>query len=309
MDVYIEEKHWNTIINYAKCAEDVLKSEIGGMAVVIEDKDGDWEITDPVIMKQEVTAGTCDLDKAELAKYYSKMEVKYKKNNMRFCWWHSHAAMSAFWSGTDIASIDEYKDGDLSFALVVNIKEEYKCRVSLWKPFELHQDVELEIINKKESKLPKKTVRDVAELCSKPTVNITGWKGSNVNQTNIWNKPVKAYNKHLNDTLSLPDQIGLEEDAMRNVIEQCWENLIDKVCELNSELSIGNIQYDKYAKEIKETNNELEKKNIPLKVRLLSKNTMEEVVHIMPEQLIKCTDGQYSNCDPSLLYGYGGYYG
>ena len=138
-------------------------------------------------------------------------------------------------------------------------------------------------------------------------MSICKYKHNNVNQTNIWSKPVREYNKHLNHTLSLPDQIALEDDAMRQVIGQCWENLIDKVYELNSELSIGNMQYDKYAQEITETNNELEKKNIPLKVKLFSKNTMEEIINIMPEQLIHCTDGQYQDCDPTLLYG--GYYG
>ena len=33
--------------------------------------------------------------------------------------------MSAFWSGTDINAINEFSDGDLSFALVVNLKGEY----------------------------------------------------------------------------------------------------------------------------------------------------------------------------------------
>jgi hypothetical protein len=290
MEVYIEQKHWNTIINYARYAENTLKSEIGGMAVVIQDDDGDWEITHPMIMKQEVSGGTCDLDKSELAKYYSKMEIKYKKHNMRFCWWHSHAAMSAFWSGTDTSTIDEYKDGDLSFALVVNIKEEYKCRVSLWKPFVLHQDVELNILNKKELKIPKKIAREVAELCSKHTSSLVK---SNNSQTRLWNNSFVKTN----------------EDPMEKFIEATWESLIDKVEELNSELVLGNKQYQEYASIIQKLNDKLNASNIPLKVKLLSQNTMEEVIHITPYQLIECTDEQYACCDPSLLYGEGGIYG
>ena len=137
------------------------------MAVTIQDKDDDWEIKEPVIMKQEVGGGSCDLDKTELAEYYSKMAMKYKNKNMRFCWWHSHAKMSAFWSGTDTSTIDEYKDGDLSFALVVNVKGDYKCRVSLWKPFVVHQDVELNIINDISGyKIPRKIETEVVEACT-----------------------------------------------------------------------------------------------------------------------------------------------
>ena len=170
MEVYINKKDWNKIINYARCASDKWGTEIGGMAVTIQDEDGDWQIKDPQVIKQEVSAALCELDKTELAQYYSNMEIKYKKYNMRFCWWHSHAKMSAFWSGTDTNTIDEYEDGDLSFALVVNVKEEYKCRVSVWKPFTMHEDVELNILDKQDRKykIPKTIATEVQALSSKP---------------------------------------------------------------------------------------------------------------------------------------------
>ena len=241
-----------------------------------------------MIMKQEVSGGTCDLDKSELAAYYSKMEVKYKKHNMRFCWWHSHANMSAFWSGTDTSTIDEYKDGDLSFALVVNIKEEYKCRVSLWKPFVLHQDVELNILNEKTPKIPKRIAREVAELCSKHTSVLTKYSNS---QTKLWNR---SFTKD-------------GDDPMKQFIEETWEALIEKVEELNGELTMGNKQYAEYASTIQLLNDKLKAQNIPLRVKLLSRNTMEEVIHVTPYQLVECIDKLYEDCDPGLLMG--GYYG
>ena len=164
MEVYIDKECWDKIINYAKAAYHTEKCEIGGMSVVTQDKDGDWLIQEPVILKQEIGSTTCDLDKEELAKYYTQMAVKYNETNFRFCWWHSHHTMSAFWSGTDISSIEEYGEGesDLSFALVVNLKEEYKCRVSVWKPVEIHQDVELNIIsNEANVEIPLEIVTEV----------------------------------------------------------------------------------------------------------------------------------------------------
>ena len=239
-EFYIEKKDWDKVISYAQAAWDEHRSEIGGMMVVVQDKDDDWEIKEPVVMKQEVGGGSCDLDKTELAEYYSKMAMKYKNKNMRFCWWHSHAKMNAFWSGTDTNTIDEYKDGDLSFALVVNVKEEYKCRVSVWKPFTMHEDVELSIISKTDGKykIPRKIETEVVEACSIPKHRYTHTKNSY--QRTFWGETA--------------------EDKENRVISEAWVQLIEKVDDANSKFICGEIQYDKYAKYIKELN-ELCKKN------------------------------------------------
>ena len=57
MEILIHKDSWDKIINYAKAAYVTEKAEIGGMAVVTLDKDGDWTIENPVILKQEI-AGT-----------------------------------------------------------------------------------------------------------------------------------------------------------------------------------------------------------------------------------------------------------
>lgn len=163
---YISEKDWDKIQNYAQQAYSTEKSEIGGMLVAIEDEDGDWELKDPVILKQQISAGNCVLDKDDLALYYTKVGTKLKKKNFRFVWWHSHHTMKAFWSGTDLTAIKEYSDGDFSFALVVNLDEEYKLRVSVWKPFEVHEDVDLSIITK-EKKIPQRIQDEVTDKCSR----------------------------------------------------------------------------------------------------------------------------------------------
>ena len=129
MNYYIMPKAWDKIINYAKAAYDEYKTEIGGMALIYKSKKGDWIVDRPCIIKQEVSSTNTALDKNELAKYYTKehmfMEKNHKDVEYRFLWWHSHHTMGAFWSGTDLSTIEEYSDGDIGFALVVNLKEEY----------------------------------------------------------------------------------------------------------------------------------------------------------------------------------------
>ena len=285
MEVCINKKDWDKIINYARCSSDKWGTEIGGMAVTIQDDDDDWIIKDPVIMKQEVSGGLCELDKTKLAEYYSKMAIKYSKKNMRFCWWHSHAKMAAFWSGTDTNTIDEYEDGDLSFALVVNVKEEYKCRVSVWKPFIIHEDVELNIIDKTSGyKIPKKLEREVAELCTRPKSNYltTTYKNGivhNPNQAKLWGEVYK-------------------EDDKDMKISKAWEQLIEHVDELNSSFIAGEYGYEKYASKIEKANKKLKKAGIPLSVDLVSKNHFEQLLSVHAWDLIECENG-YEHLDPS----------
>ena len=166
---YTSEANWQKLHDYAQVAYDEHKSEIGGMLVAVEDKDGDWILEDPVILEQEISASNCVLDKDALALYYTKAGVKYKDSNFRFVWWHSHHTMDAFWSGTDLTAIKEYSDGDFSFALVINLKGKHIFRVSCWKPFEMHIDTKVELLEGEKRKMPKRILKDVKKLCSKPT--------------------------------------------------------------------------------------------------------------------------------------------
>lgn len=103
--------------------------------------------------------------------------------------------MKAFWSGTDLKAIEEYSDGDFSFSLVINLKEEYVFRVSIWKPIEMHEDIEISILNPTEKKVPKRIDDEVDELCSEISYPTTynykpnGYGKARVidhNQTTLW---------------------------------------------------------------------------------------------------------------------------
>ena len=298
MEICIEEKDWDKIINYARCASDEWGTEIGGMAVTIKRDDGDWQIMDPVIMKQEVSGALCELDKTELAQYYSKMAVKYKNKEMRFCWWHSHAKMDAFWSGTDINTIDEYEDGDLSFALVVNVREEYKCRVSIWKPWTMHKDVELNILGKEDKyKIPNSIAKEVKAKCTQPkkTWHNTGSKFGYTRQLGMFANKSKD-----------------------NVITEAWSELIEKVDEINTEFISGEYQYDRYNKKLTDINRRLKNAKIPLEVEIIAQASFEDILHTTASEMISCEHG-YEHLDPTeevedylsynKSFGIGGYYG
>tara|TARA_R100001594_G_scaffold124914_1_gene161820 strand:+ start:947 stop:1882 length:936 start_codon:yes stop_codon:yes gene_type:complete len=278
-DFYISERDWNKIQNYAQEAYNTEKSEIGGMLVAIEDDEGDWELKDPVILKQQISSGNCVLDKDDLALYYTKVGSKLKKKNFRFVWWHSHHTMKAFWSGTDLTAIKEYSDGDFSFALVVNLDEEYKLRVSVWKPFEVHEDVDLTIITK-EKKVPQKIQDEVADKCS-PIVSQYGtWqkgtytKGKSNQMTLAGTEAIKTGGPKYNQELS--------GDSVDYIYAY---NMID---EMNKRYCDGRLTYEGWITMAKDINKLLENTYDSIyRVELITEPVLEaEVMLATPHEYI-----------------------
>tara|TARA_R100001082_G_C4364666_1_gene161252 strand:+ start:2966 stop:3877 length:912 start_codon:yes stop_codon:yes gene_type:complete len=187
MEFYISQKDWKKVIDFAQASYDKFSAEIGGFMVAKPDKDGNMIISEPEILKQEVTGGTTTMDKEAVADYYVKCAEKHG-NDVRFVWWHSHANMSAFWSGTDTSTMEEYNSGDWAAFLVVNIRSEYKFRVCVWNPIEAHKDIELNILGAKAKKVPKAITDSVSKLCKEPKTNIANYKTFKGRTWNTGNK-------------------------------------------------------------------------------------------------------------------------
>ena len=307
MKVYILKDSWDKIINYAKAAYHGEKAEIGGMSVVTQDKDGDWWIEDPQIMNQEIGGTTCDLDKEELAKYYTQMAVKYKDTNFRFCWWHSHHTMGAFWSGTDLSSIDEYGEGesDLSFALVVNLKEEYKCRISVWKPLQVHQDVELEIVGKEDVEIPLEIVTEVKAKCRKRSMSSyqTGYtklpsNGKQLTLHSLYDSRGMSSNYNLLDDDCMTIKPTQQESAN---FEAKWEYAMGKIAEYIRQVTTGAWNMHKYKTSINHTNKQLEPYGI--EIDKLNKQELLEFINMEsePYELIRVIDPKYDQLAEALV--------
>ena len=308
---YIKQKNWDKILGYAEEAYETEKSEIGGMSVMVEDKDGDWTLQDPVILKQEISSGNTILEKEALSRYYSKVGKKMGNKNFRFCWWHSHHTMSAFWSGTDITAIDEYSDGDFSFALVVNLKGEYKFRVSVWQPVEAHQDVELEIINAKH-RCTKKMKEEVKTLCSKPSYSYS-WKRNGTYGYKSADQLLKdAAEDPRQERLPFRSTAGQTTSSGKKIphindfgTPRLFTEIVTEVDALNSALIDGTLKYKDYEEAIEELNDELIVEDSMYKVNLIKEEQVNDLLHILPAQLVV-----YDTSDDLDLYNasYGGYY-
>ena len=267
----ITEKTFDKILNYAHHAKNEFQSEIGGMCVVLKDEDGDYELVDPVILKQTISGGNCDLDKDELAKYYTKTDLKYNKYDYSFCWWHSHHTLGAFWSGTDTSTMEEASGSNISYSLVVSWnKEEYGhiFRISLWRPYVDAKDIQLEITDRKEKRIPKAIMKEVEDKCSKPAA-VSNYIGSPINSRvgNYFNS-TSSYNYR---------RPGYQEPLFKEDPHATYGILLDLVDKLMNKLINGTIDYNGYSKEIDNMNDKLGKDN-PLSVKKESPSKLDNIL-------------------------------
>ncbi len=297
-EVMIEQKDFDKIISYAQCAYDDYKSEIGGMAVCVE-VDGEWFIQEPVILKQEISGGNCELDKTALANYYTEYGMKYKKHNFRFLWWHSHHTMGAFWSSTDLEAIDEFKEGDLSFALVVNLKREYVMRVSVWKPVEIHKDVTLEIVD---TEVAKEITKEVEKLCTKETAVVVG-------QMNRTRRSGWGYNSNLH-SYSQYDLFNNETKENKHNVT-IINKINDAIDDAMTEFNTGGIDFKKLKSKLTLINKQLKKIKSHYIVDIPKDQTDEALYTNEPYQFIKVHDSDSDALIALQTYAYEntGWYG
>ena len=309
---YISEKNWNKLLGYAEEAYDTEKSEIGGMSVMVEDKDGDWELQEPVILKQEISSGNTVLEKEALSEYYTKKGKKMGKKNFRFCWWHSHHTMSAFWSGTDKTAIDEFNEGDFSFALVVNLKGEYKFRVSMWKPFEVHEDVDLEISGTS-NRCTKKMSKEVEDLCSKPVAIYGSWKKDNTYGYSYSKYGYRSKDQLLKEAAEDPRQERLPFHSTASGTAAAgnkfvtFPDVVEEVDDYNTDLIAGTITYGDYIECIEALNKDLSKQHSLYKVIAIKKEQVNDLLHILPAQLVVYAKTGEEVNHAYNDWGYGGY--
>ena len=228
---WISRENFEKVIAYAESAYRLHKSEIGGQLVVLEDKDGDYILEDPVILKQEISAGNCELDGEQLAIHYSQMIGKHG-NNVRHCWWHSHHTMGAFWSGTDDSTILSHPANDWTLSLVVNLKREYKLRIQFFNPFMHEENVELNIMTNPDVVNPD-IDKEVIDLCNKEVTSVITY-GGHGKQSSLWNQNqiTRNYNQSFNQNNwwdEIDDELcvtGVPVDTLEKCIEE-MDEMID----------------------------------------------------------------------------------
>ena len=299
---YIKEKDWYQLQGWATIAYEEDKNEISGLMTAVPQEDGRFKLGDVKILKQKNSGTNTELDADAVAEYTMKFGMKYNNPNMKFVWWHSHHTMGAFWSGTDENEIDEWKNNSFSLALVINLKEEYKFRVSVWKAGGLeinqHYDIPLSIERKAKTKITPKMKTLYEELCDSPTItHYGGWhRGAQIGLN---------YNKHATNVKQREETLNMEA---------AYAQTIEKLDTLNDAFMDSSLNFNQLKKEYKKVNTTLKEKSIPFKCILpdgTKENWMEYIMITTSDEMIEFENKDIkAQCQQDYLwggYGYGGY--
>lgn len=148
---------------------DAVTTEISGFGKVSVDKNNNIIVEDVKIFKQTVSSAETELDDTALSNFLMEL-VESKEDPYKWkLWWHSHANMGVFWSGTDIATMTKLGlNNDWQISIVGNRKHELKCRVNIYKPFHYHADNLDWEVESMESKIPQEILDEVKEKVSTP---------------------------------------------------------------------------------------------------------------------------------------------
>jgi len=262
--------------------------------VVTVDDDGDFILEDPVILKQEVSGGNCELDAEALAIHYSKMAGKYS-DDVRHCWWHSHHTMGAFWSGTDNSTILANKTNDFSVSLVVNLKREYKLRVQFFYPFKHEENVTLNFL---ENEVKRNVVLDkqVEELCTKEVVTTyTNYKHTKINgQTSLGltaQDDVDMYNDMYGYDYSFNSLHGNNKLDLDKVPPDKVKGIHDRIEAMQDSILDETMDFFTFKQSCNALNEDIKEYNI--KMKDLTKSDLDRAgYHYWPEDFLENIEGR-----------------
>lgn len=117
----------------------LAKGEVSGMGLVRRDPDDTLYVYDAFLIEQDCTGTNTELRPAALAQFTEQMFREGKYDDVRL-WWHSHANMDVFWSGTDEACIKSIGGSEYLLSTVFNKKGKQKSRIDVFNPFQMTLD-------------------------------------------------------------------------------------------------------------------------------------------------------------------------
>lgn len=130
-EVYLPEHVYAKMMGYI----DAVDGEISGMGEVV--KEGNlYTVKDIWLLKQECTGASTRIDAISLADLRAEVFAQGKAQDGFQLWWHSHANMETFWSGTDKSTMQMFlADIPWMLFIVANKKRSFRARVEFKEPF------------------------------------------------------------------------------------------------------------------------------------------------------------------------------
>ena len=113
--------------------------EIGGLGLVRVLDDGlRLLVEDILIVEQACSGGSCDLDDQGIATLLLELIERGVDPSRLNLWWHSHAKMPAFFSRTDLHTLEtSFPSADWVLGIVTNHRGELVNRLHIQRPISI----------------------------------------------------------------------------------------------------------------------------------------------------------------------------
>ena len=169
--LYVDPTVMKRIMYYTQAAD----GEVSGLGTLIKDDKGRYVVNQVFLLEQESSGADTELKPEAISKLMTDMiNRKEDPSTLKF-WWHSHASMGVFWSGTD-DSCAETLSKEFAFSLVVNKAREMRCRLDLYNPFRITFDgVKVTEIVQEDVNLKEECEKEVKEKVKSPGQYWKNW--------------------------------------------------------------------------------------------------------------------------------------
>ncbi len=206
---------------------DGCKGEVSGLGKIEVAEDGALVITDCTIFEQTVSSAHSNIETEALAKFQLEMIQKGEDLGKWKLWWHSHATMSVFWSGTDMGTINTSTEFEYLVSLVTNHNHDIKCRVDMFKPLRMAQDdIEVYIQEDVDETLKAECDAEIKAKVTEPTPVYQkpfsyGGGGMGYGRTIV---PETIHSHYFDDELPYQSKLLPENKTVDSAIEEYYDD-------------------------------------------------------------------------------------
>lgn len=170
--LYIDPIVMKRINYYTQAAS----GEVSGLGIVSVDEKGRHVVNKVYLLEQESSGADTELKPEAISKLMVDMMKENEDPGKLKFWWHSHANMGVFWSGTD-DTCAETLSKEFAFSLVVNKAGDRRCRLDLYQPFRITFDgVKVEVLSQEDKALKEECEKEVQEKVKAPYEKYTNWR-------------------------------------------------------------------------------------------------------------------------------------
>lgn len=174
--LYIDPIVMKRIKYYTQAAD----GEVSGLGTIIKDDKGRHIVNKVFLLEQESSAADTELNPQSISKLMTDMMGKNEDPASLKFWWHSHAAMGVFWSGTD-DTCAETLSKEFAFSLVVNKAGDTRCRLDLYSPFRITFDgVKITEMPQEDVNLKQECEKEVKEKVKSPGERWNNWRNDEI---------------------------------------------------------------------------------------------------------------------------------